>query len=232
MWWMMALGAGVLLGYAALVATARLRYGRAPAAPQAFADPLLDEYFPHYEVVERHHVLIDAPAATVHAAACEMDLRSSRLARLIFDTRGLLMGAARAERSPRGLLEEMQTIGWGVLADVPDREVVVGAICRPWEGTPHFQALAPDVFRGFCEPGYVKIVWNLRAVPLPDGKTLFTTETRAAGTDAMASQRFRRYWSWVAPGVSLIRWLSLMPLKRAAEARARMKAEPLAGDAH
>ena len=38
-------------------------------------------------------------------------------------------------------------------------------------------------------------------------------------TDAEARNRFRRYWSFVAPGVELIRLVMLRPLKHDAERR-------------
>ncbi len=209
------------LGYGVLVAAARLRYGRAPAAPPGFADPLLDHFLPHYDVVERHQIHVDAPAEIVYAAARDMDFRKSVVARAIFETRALVLGAARAEQSSRGLIEEMMKLGWGILAETRGHEIVMGAICRPWEANVTFQPLAPDVFAAFGEPGYVKIAWTLRADPQTDGSSRFLTETRAAGTDPAARRRFRAYWSFVSPGVALIRRMSLRPLRHDAEQRAR-----------
>lgn len=60
----------------------------------------------------------------------------------------------------------MQALGWGVLHDDPGREVVMGAVTRPWEADVVFRALAPDAFASFAEPGYAKVVWALRADPL------------------------------------------------------------------
>ena len=224
MWWLLvpgAVAAVAAVGYAALVAISRLRYGHPPAAPSAFVDPNLARFFPKYDIVERHHVRIHAPAAVVYAAAREMDLRQSIIASAIFETRGLVLGAGRSARPTRGLLTEMLGLGWGILDEVPGREIVLGAICRPWEADVRFQPLAPDVFAGFCEPGYVKIAWTLRADPLPDGSTRFVTETRAIGTDERARRRFRTYWSFVAPGVAVIRRLMLRPVKQDAERRAK-----------
>jgi hypothetical protein len=48
---------------------------------------------------------------------------------------------------------------------------------------------------------------------------MFHTETRVCTTDAEARKRFRNYWSFVAPGVEVIRLAMLRPLRRAAEAR-------------
>jgi hypothetical protein len=49
----------------------------------------------------------------------------------------------------------------------------------------------------------------------------FRTETRAVATDAAARRNFRRYWSFLSPGIIVIRWMLLGPLKADAERRAR-----------
>ena len=40
-------------------------------------------------------------------------------------------------------------------------------------------------------------------------------------TNPAARAKFRRYWSFLSPGIILIRWISLGPLKAEAERRAR-----------
>jgi hypothetical protein len=84
-----------------------------------------------------------------------------------------------------------------------------------------FRALSPETFRGFREPGYVKIGWTLRADPDGEDWTLFRTETRAVATDTAARARFRWYWARFSPGIILIRWMLLRRLKADAEAGAQ-----------
>jgi hypothetical protein len=84
-----------------------------------------------------------------------------------------------------------------------------------------FRALRPDEFAAFREPAFVKIAWTLRVDPIDEETCIFRTETRAVATDAAARSRFRRYWAFAAPGITLIRRLSLRPLAREAERRAR-----------
>jgi hypothetical protein len=154
------------------------------------------------------------------AAAREMDLLGSGLVRTIIKARETILGATRDDRArPRGLMAEMRSLGWGVLADVPGREVVVGAVTRPWEANVTFRALPPDQFAAFNEPGYVKIAWTLRAQPMSPTESLFWTETRAIATDGSARASFRSYWSFLSPGIILIRWAMLRPLKIEAERR-------------
>jgi hypothetical protein len=82
------------------------------------------------------------------------------------------------------------------------------------------RALPPDTFRDFRDPGYVKIVWTLRADPADAGHTAFRTETRAVATDPAARARLRWYWARFSPGTILIRRLMLIQLRKEAERRA------------
>jgi hypothetical protein len=188
-------------------------------------DPMQDglpRVMPAYEVVERHHVRVDAPAAVALAAAQDMDLLHSPLVRAIIKGRELILGAKPDDRPrPQGLLAEVQSLGWGVLAEVPGHEIVVGGVTKPWEANPTFRALPPDEFRAFSEPDCVKIVWTLRADPVGAADSIFRTETRVLTTDPAARVKFRRYWSFLSPGIILIRWISLGPLKAEAERRVR-----------
>jgi len=208
---------------AAYVGFTWLRYGHAiPPAPPEERDPLLDRFMPAYEVAERHHVRVNAPAEMTLAAARDQDLLQSPWVRAIFRGRELMLRSPPDDRPrPRALLAQMQSLGWGVLAEIPGREIVVGAVTKPWEPNVTFRALPPGDFAAFHEPGYVKIVWNLRADPVGAVESIYRTETRALATDPASRARFRWYWSIFSPGIRLIRRMSLGPLKAEAELRAR-----------
>jgi hypothetical protein len=219
-----AAGLGLAAGaYAIYVGTAWCRYGRAKhVSSSEDADPVLDRFMPVYDVRGRHHKRVAAPAEVTLEAARELDLLQSPVVRLIIRAREVVLGATTDERPrPRGLLAEVQSLGWGVLAETPDREIVVGAVTQPWKANVVFRALPPGEFTAFDEPGYVKIAWTLRAEPIGAHESLFSTETRVVSTDSGARARFRWYWSFFSPGMVLIRWLSLGPLKAEAERRAR-----------
>jgi len=208
-------------GYVAYAAVTWLRYGRVGAgtAPGS-ADPLLDTFMPAYEIVERHQISVDASADITMAAAREQELLQLPVVRGLFKARDVLLRSTPSQRCvPPGLLAQVLALGWVVLAEVPGREVVVGAVTRPWEANVVFRGLPPREFAAFDEPGYVKIIWSLRADPVDATHSIFRTETRAAATDAAARTRFRMYWSLASPGIRLIRRLSLAPLKSAAERR-------------
>ena len=213
------------LGYAALVGWHRSRYGKVHHVAEPGTDELLDRFIPSPEVLERHRIEIAAPTEVVLEAAKQMRLLDSPMVRAIIKARELAMGGAPDPRShPSELLEQMQSIGWVILAERPGREVVVGAATVPWHANPVFRSIAAGEFEAFREPGYVKIAWSLRVDPIDASHCTFHTETRVSTTEPQARERFRRYWSFVAPGVELIRLAMLKPLKREAERRAAQRA--------
>jgi hypothetical protein len=221
----LAAGAGLAAAtYGAYVVVTWLRYGHvAPPATADEADSLLDRFMPAYDVVERQQVRVAAPAAITFASASEMDLFQSLPIRAIFQGREWIMGSTHdATRRPPAFLALVKSIGWGVLAERPGQEIVMGAVTQPWLADVVFRPLPPDEFAAFNQPGYVKIAWTLRADPIGDAGSMFRTETRVAPTDPIARAKFRRYWSLVSPGIILIRRLTLGPLKAEAERRARL----------
>ena len=216
--------AGIAIGaYVSRVAATWFRYGHPRRAREDEADPLLDRFIPEYEVVERHQVRVSAPAAFVFDVATKAKLRSA-IINSIFKARELFMGA-RPSKPVQFLpfLEQMQSFGWRVLAEVPGREVVLGAATQPWEPEPGFHGLVPEEFVEFSEANFAKIAFTLRADPAGDAESILRTETRVICTDAHARERFRRYWSLVSPGSILIRLVLLRRIKK--EVERKMRAE-------
>jgi hypothetical protein len=221
-----ATGIGVAAGaYATYVGMAWLRYGRTPPPRHEEEDPLLDRFLPAYEIAERHHIRVVAPTEVTLAAARNLDLFQRPIVRAVFRARELILGSSPDNRNrPCGMLAEAQSLGWMVLDEIPDREIVVGAVTKPWEANVTFRPIPADEFAAFQEPDYVKIAWNLRVDPIGANASIFRTETRAAATDPAARAKFRRYWSFLSPGIILIRWASLKPVRAEAERRAQLTA--------
>ena len=225
----LAVGVGLVAAtYVTYVGYAWIRYGNVrPATRPEEHDAWLDRFMPAYDVVERHRIRIDAPADITFEAATKMDLQRSPMIRAIFKGREWIMRSHPASQpKPASFIDQMRGIGWGVLADVPDREIVMGAVTRPWKADVVFRPLPPEEFAAFRDPDYVKIAWTLRADPVGPAESVFRTETRAVATDSVARAKFRRYWSLLSPGIILIRWASLGPVKADAERRAREAFRP------
>src|SRR3954447_10885569 len=235
--------------FAAYAATTWFRYGRATRRRRRDAtDPLLDRFTPELDVYERHAITVAAPPEVTFVAAKQMQLESSPIVRAIFKARAplvrakgappparalskgraLLMGAkADPTLPPRGFLDQMKAIGWGPLAELPDRQVVMGAVTKPWEPNPVCRPLPPEEFAAFAEPDHVKIAWTIAVSPTPDGGSAFRTETRAVAIGAAARRRFRLYWSLLSPGIILIRSVMVRALKTAAERLWRIEGDDI-----
>src|SRR4051794_1313291 len=98
----LAAGTGLaVVSYATVAGVVWYRYGK-PGRPRndEESDPLLDRFMPDYEVVERHHIRVMAPAEVALAAAAETDLRDSAIVAAILRARGLILGAVQTPSGP------------------------------------------------------------------------------------------------------------------------------------
>src|SRR5262245_38272177 len=111
------LGTGLGLAaasYGTYAALTWLRYGHVAEPTDDEADAALDRFMPEYEVVERHHIGVTAPAAVTLAAAREQDLFRYAPVRAILRARELILGATSSGYDlPRTLMEQALAIGWG-----------------------------------------------------------------------------------------------------------------------
>jgi hypothetical protein len=75
-----------------------------------------------------------------------MDLQAAPIVKGIFWLRAvptMLRGQLSRPPGPRGLVEETLGLGFGVLAEVPNREIVVGTYSQPWHQQVIFHPLPP-----------------------------------------------------------------------------------------
>lgn len=217
--WVVSRGfAAAALGWLSYAALTWKRYGH-PARAQR-GDTLLDRYMPSYEVAEQHEIEVAASAGITYDVLRAMDPLASPLVRAIFRGRELLLRADHpAEEGPHGIVAQTLALGWRILAEEPGREIIVGAVTKPWEPNVIFRGLSPDEFLSFNEPGYVKIVWTLGAEAVNPARSVAWTETRVTTTDAYARRRFRRYWAVFSPGILAIRRAGLRRVRADAERR-------------
>ena len=210
--------AAIAVGWAGYAALAWRRYGC--VSSRRGPDELLDRFMPLYEVGEEHETRVRAGAVLTYEVLAGLDFDRSALVSAIFRGREILLRAHARRRPPRPFLEEIRGLGWRVLAEIPGRQLVFGAVTRPWEADVQFRGVPPDAYARFDEPGYVKIVWTVAVEPLPGGESVFRTATRVATTDRDSRRRFRRYWAVFSPGILLIRSEMLRLVRTEAERRA------------
>ena len=191
---------------------------------------LIDKFLPEYDVVERHHVDIDASADTVYTAVRNLDLRDSKIVRWLMMVRALpahLHSPDKRQQLCRPLtLDWLQEEGFTVLAERANEELLLGLAGRFWTPSGGRQHLDAPGFRSFERPGYAKSVWNFSLSQLNEGVTRLSTETRVRCLDDSSRRRFRLYWLFVRPFSGLIRKEMLRAIKRNAETAAKITSEP------
>jgi hypothetical protein len=211
--------------YAGYVAVTFRRYGRPNV--KGVPDPLLDQFMPDYEVRDYHTIRVDAPPEITMHFARGMRLDRAAMTRFLFALRTLpakLQGTRIVPFESKGLEEDSRALGWQVLADIPDRHLILGCATRPWQANVVFEAIPPDEFHAFTTPDYAKIAWAIRVEAIAPETSLLTIETRVATTSADARRKFRRYWSFLAPGIKAIRYEMLEIVKKVAEHQAHKAA--------
>jgi hypothetical protein len=212
-----AAAAGLYGGY---VAVTYLRFRRESDSTRR--NPRLDQLMPEYEVRERHSVSVSAEADTALAAAREISFHESPIIRTIFALRALpgrVLGASPAPPVRRPVFDEVIALGWRRLAEISGRQVIMGAVTRPWRQEVHFHGLPAEEFVTFREPGYAKIAWTIEVEPAGPSSSIFSTETRVVTTDPVSRERFRRYWALLSPGILVIRYEVLRLVRAEAERR-------------
>lgn len=216
MLWTAGAAAGAAAAFGSYAALTWLRYGRPRLR---YSTPALDRYMPKPEVIETSRIEVNAPAGVAYEACRRIDIMHLPIARVLFAARARLMcaGEARQRELSSSLIEQMQTLGWRVLDDLPGREIVMGAACKPWEADAQFRSIAPEDFATFSEAGWAKIVWNFRVDALSASTSVVRTQTRVTTTDAESRRRFRRYWALASPGIIFIRVFALRIVKSEAE---------------
>jgi hypothetical protein len=173
---------------------------------------LIDRVMPEYDRREVHRRTIDAPPAAIWAAA--HDLRGDEMTamRLLMGIRTL---GRRSDDDSRTVLDSFKWMGFRVVDEDPERELVVAGIGRFWRLSGGLRRVeSREHFTSFEEPGYAKVAFNFRL----EGREL-STETRIAGTDDRARRRFGLYWLAIRPGSGLIRREWLRAIDRRASRR-------------
>jgi hypothetical protein len=120
------------------------------------------------------------------------------------------------ERLP--LLEVATRTTFLLLAEEPEREVVVGTLVLAPAGVQIKEQPTPEDFKALDAPGFVKATMNFRLEDVGKDTCPVTTETRVYATDAAARRRFAAYWQVIYPGSGLIRRMWLRAIKRRAQA--------------
>jgi hypothetical protein len=206
----------VAAGLALVVAGAALP---APLRRSAGPRSRIDDFAPAYQFDEVHTTRVQASPSRVFAAIRAVTADEI----LLFRTLTWIRSPHLPGRGPESILNVRPTTpileaalrgGFVLLAEEPDRELVVGAVvcCHR-----RARVASPDEFQRLDQPGVAKAVMNFLVEDEGGGWTRVTTQTRVFATDLPATRRFATYWRVIYPGSALIRRMWLRAIKRRAE---------------
>ncbi len=189
----------------------------------------LDEFAPVYEFSEVHSVRVKAPRGQVFQAIKAVTADEILFLRTLTWLRRLGRPGPESILSAQEhlpLLEVATRTSFLLLAEVPDREIVVGTVVlAPSETRPRKLRL-PEDFKAIHEPGFAVAAMNFLLEDAGPGASVVTTETRVYTTDPSARSRFARYWRVIYPGSAVIRRMWLRAVQRRAEGVTRREEVP------
>jgi hypothetical protein len=178
----------------------------------------LEEFAPLYQFNEVHRVRIRAPRDTIYRSIKEVTAAEVTLFRALTWIRRLGRAGRESILNPPShepLLEVATRTGFLLLADDPERELVVGTVVIAPGGVK--RPATPEQFKELAVPGVAKAVMNFRIEDAGGDTCLVSTETRVHATDTSAQRRFSRYWTLIRPGSGFIRRMWLRAIRRRAE---------------
>jgi hypothetical protein len=189
-------------------------------------ESLIDTFLPGYDLDLVHTSFVHAPSAVALRAALEVDLYRVWSIRALMNLGRLRQRRAKVRAGEGGLdgrrrpgtlrISDLASVGWLLLAEQSDEEIVLGHVGRPWEflRTSVVSLSDPDDFVAFDRAGFAKVTLGLRVDPHGLDGCLLTVRIRTAFTDDGSRRTFRRYRRFVGPFSALIRWPALRRLSR------------------
>jgi hypothetical protein len=180
---------------------------------------LLDDYIDRWDVRSRHETMVEAPVPQTFRAMRDLDMGRSLPVTALFAVRAVphvLTGKLRFQRSIT--LDTILEGGFVMLAEEPDRELVVGVVGRFWRPDSGIERIGAEEFESYDRPGSAKAAINFTVSELGPWSSRLATETRVLCTDSSARRKFALYWRLIGPFSGVIRHLVLREVKRDAEA--------------
>jgi len=202
--------------------------GSLPARVMRVATPRteLDQFVPVYQFSEFHSIRITAPKEQVYRALKSVTAEEIALFRTLTWLRRFGRSGPESILNPPPhvpLLNVATRTSFLVLAEEPDREIVLGTLVAAPPGWRPSGKPTPDGFRAFFvttnHPGFALAAMNFRIEDAGPAACTLTTETRVYATDASTRRRFALYWRVIYSGSALIRRMWLRAIARRAESR-------------
>jgi hypothetical protein len=183
----------------------------------------IDEFAPVYQFSEHHVTHVEASPKRVFRAIRSVTADEILLFRTLTWIRRLgRPGPESILNAPEHmpLIDVATSTSFLLLAEEPDREVVIGTVVLAPPGFRPSGRPTPEDYKRLLAPGFAKAVMNFRVDPDGEGGSRLWTETRVFATDDVSRRRFAAYWRVIYPGSALIRRMWLRAIRLRAEAPA------------
>jgi len=184
----------------------------------------LDQFAPVYQFREFHSIRITAPREQVYSALKSVTADEITLFRAITWLRRFGRPGPESILNPPPhvpVLEVAARTSFLVLAEEPNREIVLGTLVAAPRGWRPGRNPTPDGFKTLIvtspAPGFVAATMNFRIEDASSYTGTLTTETRVYATDPSSRRLFAAYWRVIYPGSALIRRVWLRAIARRAE---------------
>jgi hypothetical protein len=188
----------------------------------------LDQFAPVYQFSEFHSIRIMAPKEQVYRALTLVTADEIALFRTLTWLRRFGRPGPESILNPPPhlpVLDVAARTSFLVLAEEPDREIVLGTLVAAPRGWRPSGKPTPDGFKALIvttnTPGFASATMNFRIEDSGPTACTLTTETRVYATDAVTRRRFAGYWRMIYPGSALIRRMWLRAIARRAESGPR-----------
>ncbi len=150
-----------------------------------------------------------------------LDVSRSRPIQWLFKLRGLPLSALT--------LEGLRKIGFAVLGEIPNQELLLGIVGRFWTLKGGLQVIDAEGFKSFNKEGYAKAVCGFHLRSRTETISQIVTETRIHCLDEQSFRRFRVYWIFIGPFSAWIRREALRIIKKEAERKNSLQASTVPG---
>ena len=180
----------------------------------------IDEFAPVHQFSEHHVTHVAASPKQVFRAIRSVTADEILLFRTLTWIRRLGRPGPESilnapDRMP--LIDVATRTSFLLLAEEPDREIVIGTVVLAPPGFRPVGRPTPEDYKRLSGPGFAKAVMNFRVDPDGVGGSTLSTETRVFATDPASRRRFAAYWRVIYPGSALIRRMWLRAIRLRAE---------------
>ena len=182
---------------------------------------LLNHFMPVYNFNEVHAITVRADASRVFNAIEDATPAEAPLFRVLLGARSLprMVAGRKAPqiRNSEPIFGWATRVGFALLAEQADRELVLGWVGQFWKLAGSSPRITnPQHFLEFDRPDYAKATLNFCLTELPHHTGVrLTTETRVYATDPIARKKFAAYWRLIRGGSALVRREWLRAIRRA-----------------